>query len=146
MECDLDYTPLSIVVAYASFSTVQLLFNYEGTVRHGQLLHYIALRTEPDRLQVLDYILLQGAIGINSLLHQHRPNNYEMLKPFGLGTPLHATATKGLLDTVQHLIGYGANPMITDSKGYLAIECVRYANHSSVVDFLSPYVQEIEVV
>lgn len=65
-----------------------------------------------------------------------------MLKPFGLGTPLHAAAEKGLMDTVQCLLSHGANPRVTNSKGQLAIDCAQYEKHFEIVSFLSTYVQE----
>ena len=106
----------------ASLQTIELLFEYGGSIEHGQLLHYTAARKKPDRLRVLDFILSKGARGLNSLRHEHRPYNFAMLKSFGLGTPLYVAADEGLLDTVQYLLSHSADPTVKNSRGHLAID------------------------
>ena len=58
------------------------------------------------------------------------------MEAFGLGTPLYAIAKKGLLDTMQYLLGKGANPRIRNSRGRLVIDCIEYEQHSNVIEFL----------
>lgn len=86
---------------------------------------------------MLEFILSKGSQGMNSLLHQHRPYNFAMLKGFGLGTLLHAAAEEGLLGTVQYLLSHGADPRVKNSRGRLAIERAEYKNHSDIVVALS---------
>src|ERR1700712_5303754 len=78
--CTLDYTPLSAAVLSASIPTIELLFSNGGLVEHGQLLHFAASRRRPDRLQVLEFLLSKGANGMNSLLYENRPDNFDLLK------------------------------------------------------------------
>lgn len=56
----LDITPLSYALVSASMSTIQLLFDHDGSVHAGQLLHYAALRKSEDRLRVLELLLQKG--------------------------------------------------------------------------------------
>lgn len=95
-KCDFDFTPLSMAMTKASFSTIKLLFDRGGSAKHGQLLYCAARRIGPDRIKILDFILSKRARGMNKLLHQHRPANYLSLKSTGLSTPLGMAAREGL--------------------------------------------------
>jgi hypothetical protein len=123
----------------ASFSTIKLLFDRGGSVQHGQLLHFAAKRTQPDHVEVLDFILSKGVPGMNKRMHQHRPANYYMQECVGLSTPLEWAATAGLLDTVQHLLRHGADPSIKNSRGGLRIKSAAYHKHHDIAAVLSEY-------
>ena len=136
-ECDFGFTPLSIAVAQAPLSTIKLLFQSGGVAQRGQLLHYAAIRTEPDHIDVLELLFSQGVVGINDLLHQDRENVFEMMKAIGLGTPLHTAAEEGPTDTVRCLLHHQADPSVANSRGDLAIDLARNRERFDVVELLS---------
>ncbi|OBT57874.1 hypothetical protein VE04_02095 [Pseudogymnoascus sp. 24MN13] len=138
-ECDFDFTPLSVAMVSASFATIKLLFDRGGSVKHGQLLHYVARRSGPDRIKLLDFILSKGAPGMNRLLHQHRPADYLSLGYAGLSTPLGMAAREGTLDIARYLLKRGADPTIKNSLGYLPIETAEYYNNHDIVTLLSEF-------
>jgi ankyrin repeat protein len=133
----LDITPLSVAVELASFDTIKLLFDHGGTIKHGQLLHYAARRKASDRLEVIDFLLANGA-AINNIMYQNSSNSYAYCKAFGLGTPLHEAADIGAIDVVQLFLARGADPLIRDSSGKLALERAEYGGHTMVADLLRP--------
>lgn len=136
-ECDFDFTPLSVAMTKASFSTIKLLFDRGGSAKHGQLIHYAAQRRGPDRIKILDFILSKGARGMNKLLHQHRPANYLYLKFTGLSTPLGMAAKEGAVDVVRYLLKHGADPTIKNSIGELPIETAKSYYNDDVAELLS---------
>lgn len=85
----------------ASLATIKLLFDYGGSIELGQLLHYATRRTRSDRMKILNFIIIKRVLGINRLLHQHRPANYLSLESTGLATPLGMAAREGTLDIAQ---------------------------------------------
>ena len=58
--------------------------------------------------------------------------SYELEKYSGLGTPLHSAAETGRLDMVEMLLLKGADPLIKNSMGRLAIELAEYHGRSAV--------------
>jgi len=133
--CGLDITPLSIAVRDAPFEIIQLLFDHGGSIKHGQLLHFAAIRSLPDRLDVLNYILDKGA-PINGLMYENSADSYEQEKFSSLGTPLHSAASTGCLAMVDMLLSRGADPSIKNSWGKLAVEEAEYHGWSDVTDRL----------
>ncbi|KAL9103918.1 MAG: hypothetical protein Q9163_001066 [Psora crenata] len=136
-ECGLDITPLSIAVLEAPFAIIRLLFHYGGSIKHGQLLHYAVKRDTSDRIDVLEFIISKGP-SINSIMYQNRLDCYNQQKLFGIGTPLHEAAEDGKLDIVEILLSKGADPLIKDARGMLALERAQLAGHSVVVGHLLP--------
>ena len=133
--CGLDITPLSIAVRDASFDIIRLLFDHGGSIEHGQLLHFAAVRDFPDRLDVLNYLIGKGSF-VNSLMYENSADNYEQEIISGLGTPLHSAAAAGYLDMVDMLLLRGADPSIKNSRGKLAVEVAEYHGFSEVSDRL----------
>jgi len=133
--CGLDITPLSIAVRDAPFEIIRILFDHGGSIEHGQLLHFAAVRGLPDRIDVLDYLLNKGA-SINSVMYENSPDSYELERFSGLGTPLHSAAASGRLDVVNMLLSRGADPSIKNSRGKLVVEEAEYYGWSEVVDRL----------
>ncbi|KAJ9386285.1 hypothetical protein DTO063F5_3799 [Paecilomyces variotii] len=134
-----DCTPLSWAVRDAPLTTIQLLFNHGGTVHHGQLLHHAAQRELPDRVEVFNFLLEQGASeSINKIMYQDREGDYLMNMYTGIGTPLQLAAGKGFLDLVKLLIKKGADPLIKDPRGKTALDRAIFGNHTEVIEFLSP--------
>ncbi|OBT73412.1 hypothetical protein VF21_08108 [Pseudogymnoascus sp. 05NY08] len=138
-ECDFDFTPLAVAMVSASFATIKLLFDRGGSVKHGQLLHYAARRSGPDRIKILDFIISKGAPGMNRLLHQHRPADYLSLEYEGLSTPLGMAAREGTLDIARYLLKRGADPTIRNSLGDLPIKTAEYYNNHDIVALLSEF-------
>jgi FOG: Ankyrin repeat len=56
----------------------------------------------------------------------------------GIGTPLQLAAGKGLLDLVKLLVEKGADPLIKDPRGKIALDRAKFDNYTEVVEFLSP--------
>ena len=135
--CGLDITPLSIAVRDAPFEIIRTLFDHGGSIEHGQLLHFAAIRGLPDRIDVLSYLLDKGA-PINSVMYEHSVDSYEQEKLSGLGTPLHSAAATGCLEMVDMLLSSGANPLTENSRGKLAIEEAEYHGWNKVADRLRP--------
>ncbi|KAL9124008.1 MAG: hypothetical protein Q9217_006618 [Psora testacea] len=136
-QCGLDLTPLSVAVSEAPFAIIKLLFDHGGSTRYGQLLHYAVRRNHSDRLEVLKFIISKGP-PINKVMYQDRLDCYDQFKYFGIGTPLHEAAEDGKIDIVELLLAEGADPLIKDAKGELAIERARRAGRSAVVKQLLP--------
>lgn len=134
-----DCTPLSWAVKNVPFTTIRLLFSRGGTLQHGQLLHYAAQRELPDRVEVFNFLLEKGASeSINKIMYQDREGDYLMNMYTGIGTPLQLAAEKGLLDLVKLLVEKGADPLIKDPRGKIALDRARSGNYTEVAEFLSP--------
>ena len=116
---------------------MKLLFDHGGSIKHGQLIHYAVRRDAPDRLEVLKYICDKGS-PINNVMYQNRLDCYYHQRAFGIGTPLHEAAGSGKLDVVKYLLERGAEPLIKDSRGKLAIERAEIHGHMDVADYLRP--------
>lgn len=135
--CGIDCTPLSIAVSRASFPIIKLLFSHGGTVQYGQLLQYAVKRDAPDRLEVIDFLLARGT-PINDIMYQNRLTNYYQQRAFGLGTPLHRAAEMGKHDVVEFLVRRGADPLIRDARGMLAVERAERNGHDEIAALLRP--------
>lgn len=122
-------TRLSVSMGHTPFNRIRMLFDYGGpdSIPHGFLLWYATRRKVPDRIQVLEYLLHQGAAGdLTRIMLDDRPEA-AMKADWGAGrgTPLHTPARVGKLDAVKLFIAWGADPSIRDSKGQLAVERAR---------------------
>ncbi|KAI4206287.1 MAG: hypothetical protein LQ346_001183 [Caloplaca aetnensis] len=122
-------TPLSISMLYTPFSTVKLLLERGGpeSIKYGHLLWYAVERKLPDRFEVLEYLLTNGAAGDLKRLQYHDRPEAAMQADWFLGrqTPLHGAARNGDLDVVKLFVAWGADPTMPDSKGRLAIDEAR---------------------
>ncbi|KAL2419226.1 hypothetical protein ABEF95_004985 [Exophiala dermatitidis] len=134
--CQLDLTPLSYAVQYASFDIIKTLFDHGGSIRTGQLVHYAVRRDHPDSLEVLAYLLKKGAC-VNDVMYQHHPDSYRLQQAFGLGTPLHEAAQLGKLEVIRFLVEHGAEPYVVDSLGQTVLERATVYGHPEVAAFLS---------
>ena len=140
-ETRLDVTPISRALVYASIDIIKVLVNHGGphSMNRGQLLHHAVHRETPDRVQVLEYLFTKGALGnINQLKYHDRPDLFEEENLIvGCGTPLHEAAKTGKQDIVKFLMAYGADPLIRDGKGLLAIDCALQAGQDAVAKYLA---------
>lgn len=128
-----------MAVLRAPIHIIELLLSRGGTVLHGQLIHHAASREGDDRLRVLDLLLSRKAPGLNEIMYHNSPESFDMLKEFGLGTPLHLAAEKGHTDVVQYLLGKGIDTETRDSRGRLALDRALRHEHSEVVELLRPF-------
>lgn len=148
-ETENGTTPLSRAVLYAPFDIIALLFDHGGpdSINHGQLLHHAVYRESLDHLGVLQYLLRKGALrNINQLKYQDRMGLFEVENLIiDCETPLHEAARGGRLDVVKLLVAQGANPLIQDGKGRLAVELAHKTCHSQVVEYLAPLSNHIEL-
>ena len=139
-ESEMDSTPLSRAVRCAPFHIIVLFFDIGGpsSIEHGQLLHHAVYRDLPDRLKVIEYVLMKGALPkINNLKYHDRPRLAEEENwVIGAKTPVHWAAMNGKLDVVKYLVMRGANPTIRDGKGRLAIDEAQTAGFDNVVKYL----------
>lgn len=131
----LDITPLSIAVQDASLEIIHILFDFGGFIKRGQLLHFAARRVLPDRVDILVYLLEKGA-PVNGIMFQNCTESYDQEKHVGLGTPLHSAAQGGHLDLVETLLLRGANPLIQDSNGRLAVDKAQKGGFGAIVGLL----------
>lgn len=134
--CTLDITPMSVAAFRAPLPTIQFLLERGGRVDRGQLLHHAVLRESEDVIEVLEYLLEQGA-PVNALKYQDQPQSFRERRYFGLGTPLHKAAELGMVDVMNLLLSWGANPTILDSKGRTALDDARDGGHMRVLDILA---------
>ncbi|KAL8812800.1 MAG: hypothetical protein Q9200_000767 [Gallowayella weberi] len=138
-------TAVSFVMGRAPWSTIQLLLERGGPeiLRCGQLLWFATARRLPDHLEVMEYLLKNGAAAdLRSLEFEDRPEAARQADwVLGRGTPLHTAARNECLDAVILLIAWGADPAQPDSKGRLPIDeaKMRYAI-SHTKDYLRHYV------
>lgn len=137
LSVGIDCTPLSIAVSRALFSIIKLLFDHGGSVQHGQLIQYAVKRKASDYLEVIDFFLDKGA-PINEIMYQNRLKDCFQFRAFGLGTHLHRAADMGRLDVAEHLLKKGADPLVKDARGKMAIERAEEEGHSEVVELLRP--------
>lgn len=133
----MDITPLSIAVEKATFSIIKLLFDNGGSIEHGQPLIFAVRRDEPDYLDVIQFICDKG-VPINHVMYQSHMHSYLFHRAVGVGTPLHEAAARGKLDVVDFLLERGADPLIPDARGKLAIERAERHGHTDVVERLRP--------
>ncbi|KAI9855632.1 MAG: hypothetical protein M1813_009678 [Trichoglossum hirsutum] len=133
-DCGMDITPLSFAVVQASLDTIKLLFDYGGTIADGELLHHAARRQTSDREDVINFLLKMGA-SVNYVLY---PNSYLYRKAFNFGTPLHGAAKVGSYDVVEMFLRKGADPLIRDPRGKIALQYAEYYGYTRVAELLRP--------
>lgn len=71
-------------------------------------------------------------------MYENRADSYEQERLSGLGTPLHSAAATGSLEMVDMLLSRGADPLIKNSRGKLAVEEAEYYGWRNVTDRLRP--------
>jgi ankyrin repeat protein len=87
----------------------------------------------------MKFLLEKGASeSINKVMYQDSRDEYLQNMYSGIGTPLQLAASKGLLDLVKLLVEQGADPLIKDPRGKIAIDRAVYGGHTDVVEFLHP--------
>lgn len=139
-QCLLDITPLFAAVQYAPMSVIELLFEHGGSIAFGQLLNYAAWRELDDRVDVVTFLIAQGA-PINNIMYQNRLDCYRQREAFALGMALHDRAAIGGIDVVKTLVDAGAELRIKDSRGETPLQRAERNNHFDVIQYLQPLVE-----
>ncbi|KAJ5718859.1 uncharacterized protein N7483_009941 [Penicillium malachiteum] len=134
-----DCTPLSIAFKEADFAIIQTILDHGASLRHGQIIHYAAMRELDDRLEVLTYLLDRKHDSVNNIMYENCGDEYYFHMFSGIGTPLHHAAAGGLLDSVKLLVQYGALPRMRDPAGQTAAEWAKMHGRKAIFDFLNLY-------
>ncbi|MCJ1247881.1 hypothetical protein MMC30_005096 [Trapelia coarctata] len=110
-------TPLTLAVGCASLEIVKLLIAHGAKVDRGNLLHEIVESNHPGRLDILAYLIRQGA-DIDQI---EEASNYRLFdvkkKVFGIGTALHNAVKHNKLAIAVALLNHGAERCIDDTEG-----------------------------
>ena len=139
LEDDLKSTPLSRAVgeAGASLAVIRILFEHDAraAVNHGYLLHCAICRDQSDRIEIVEYLLSKGALSEINKLHAHDGLSLDGMSQ----TPLHRAAGRGNMDVVKLLVSRGANPLILDGDGRLAVEVARQSQRNDIAEYLASF-------
>lgn len=133
-QCEIDLTPLSYAVKYASISIIKLLFSRGGNIQQGQLLFH-ALERESEVIEVLQLLLSEGA-SLNTTMYQNHYPSWRLYFFMGLGTALHKAAELGNVEVVRFLIQKGIDVGIKDANDRTALECAKMHSKVEVVKVL----------
>ena len=109
-------TPLSEAVIYSSLALIQELISRGARIENGYPLHGAAWSDKPDRERVVVYLIEQGA-PIDEILHAKNERRFNIMKRYGLGTPLHEAVKYGNVAVAKTLLGLGADRTIRDTLG-----------------------------
>ncbi|KAK2809798.1 hypothetical protein FQN50_003438 [Emmonsiellopsis sp. PD_5] len=131
----LDKTPLSVAVSIAPFPMIKKLFDVGGSIEHGQLLHFAIGRTEPDYMEILQFILDKGP-PLNRIMYENCPGSYAMMDAMGIGTPLHSAVHNGKLEAVDFLLAHGADPTVRDPRGLTPLDWAEWGNKTAIIERL----------
>ena len=129
-------TPLSIACASASLPIIQLLVSRGADVKVGNHLHALAECSLPGRVEILDYLVDEGA-PVNVLLDVHNPKRFEMSSRWGASPPLHYAVKNGNVEVIRGLLRRGAEKGFRDAKGRTALEVAREEGREEMVGLLS---------
>lgn len=140
-QCKIDDTPLSYAVHAAPLSNIKLMFDCGGDIHRGQLLHR-AIYRENDVIEVVTMLLEKGA-PLNAIMYQDHEFSRVILDYLGPGTALHRAAELGRVDVVHHLLSWGADTTILDTKGRTALERAESRNQTEVVEMLKAVAQDL---
>jgi ankyrin repeat protein len=116
---------MSFAALRADMSTLKVLFEWGADIQSGNMLHWAAARKDAYRLQVVHFLLDQGAF-INAVQH-YIPSER---------TPLHSATYSENEDVVEYLLMLGADASILNSHGKKAIDIAREKDNSMMVEIL----------
>lgn len=109
-------TPLTHAVGCASLEMVKLLVAHGAKLDHGNLLHEIVESNYPGRLEILDYLIKQGA-DVDQIEKASNSRLFDVEKDvFGIGTALHNAVKHNNLAVAVALLNNGAERCIDDTE------------------------------
>lgn len=115
-------------------STVKLLRERGGRANRG-VLQSAAKTTEPGRIDVMEYLLQEGA-DINEVEYEWDPATFKLHWARAFGTALHHAAKCGNKAVVAFLLGRGARLDIQDSRKKTAVQYALENGHEEIVAML----------
>ena len=128
-------TPLTDAVNYASIDIVKLLVAHGAEVNHGNLLHELCESSCPSRLEILDYLISQGA-PVNQFEEASNPRLSECSNQFGIGTPLHNAAKCNNLAMAKALLSHGADPRLQDNRCWTPLGWAKTLGEARMIELL----------
>jgi len=133
-----DLTPLSEAIHHGSYEAIEMMFEYHGSVEHGQLLYCAAGRCKEDRDRVLNLLFNKGVKGLNLRMYENQPTHvFDFAKRFDMYTPLQRAAALGFQDAVKCLLQKGARTDLKSTRyGKLAVDIARENNHPDIASLL----------
>lgn len=130
-------TPLTYAVGCASIEIVKLLVTYGAELDRGNLLHELCESNYPGRLEVLGYLVWQGA-PINQIEEVSDVRLFEVTEQFGIGAPLHNAVRHNNPVIALALLGHGANRTVKDSKGRTPLDWAKELGSARMIELLEP--------
>lgn len=128
-------TPLTHAVGCASIEIVKLLVTHGAELDRGNLLHELCESNYPGRLEVLDYLVSQGA-PISQIEEVSDVQLFKVTEQFGIGTPLHNAVRHDNLVIAVALLGHRANRTIEDSKGRTPLDWAKQLGVARMIELL----------
>lgn len=127
-------TALSTAIfAGAPLETTSLLLDNGADIGSSNALHMAAAA---DNVAMLDFLLKRGA-SIDQRQNESHPWVHEWsIRPMGSGTSLFNAGSRGHKESVEFLLGKGANPTVRDMEGDTAASLARYKEHHECADLL----------
>lgn len=131
-----SWNPLCQAAADASLDIVQLLLLHGADVAIGNHLHALAESDAPGRLEVLRYLIEQGA-PLNQLQDVHDSKRFAISSHSGnVSAPLHVAVRHQRMELAGVLLEAGADPDVRDGKGRTVLELAREVGGMEMVELL----------
>ncbi|KAL8717920.1 MAG: hypothetical protein Q9225_004884 [Loekoesia sp. 1 TL-2023] len=124
-------SPMNIAAMWYPLSTIRLLRKHGGRVRCG-VLQSAAKTVEADRVEVLEYLLGEGA-NINEVEYEWDHAIFKQHWARAYGTALHHAAKRGNKEIVAFLLDRGARQDIKDSRRKTPMQCALENGHDEIV-------------
>lgn len=104
-----DESVLSMAIAHGTLEVTYLLLEKGADIRHGDLLHHAAMRSNQEEGEQLVKELIQKGLDVNAYQYD-TPRAYPTKGLSVRGTPLHTACANRNLPVARTLLAYGANP------------------------------------
>ncbi|KAI4088768.1 MAG: hypothetical protein LQ344_005821 [Seirophora lacunosa] len=130
-------SPMNAATMRSSLSVIKILREHEGRVNHG-VLQSAAKTTESGRVEVLEYLLAEGAV-IDEVEYEWDPDIFKKHWAREFGTALHHAAKRGNVKMVSFLLMNGAKQDIKDSRRKTPLQYAQENGHDDVVAILGQH-------